>query len=730
MKQVSQNYKTGSIRLSTVPAPTLQSGGVLVRTRFSVISAGTEGMKVREGKMSYLEKAKARPDQVKKVLQTVQQQGVAAAYGKVMNKLDSLTPLGYSLSGEITAVGEEAAEFVAGDRVACAGVGYANHAEINFVPRNLVVAVPHAVRMEHAAFATLGAIALQGLRRSDMQLGETACVIGLGLIGQILVQLLRAAGMHVVGIDLVPERCEIARASGADAAGAPNGAEIPSAVERLTKGAGADCIFLCAGGDSNKPVELAVALARDRACVVDIGKTKLDLPWKDFYEKELNVRFSRSYGPGRYDPNYEELGIDYPIGYVRWTERRNMEAFLHQIARGEVDLDPIISSIEPFERAEQVYQDLSEGKAGGLGIVFRHPSPDQERESAGTAATTIAPSKPVDGEVRIGVIGAGNYARSMLLPHLVSDSDARLVEVSTATSLSAEDAARKFGFERKGTSYRELLSRDDISAVLIATRHAAHAEMCASALQSGKAVFVEKPLAIDLAGVEKVRSAVADSDNDRLLVGFNRRYAPLLVEMKNRLAGRTYPLTMLFRVHAGQMESSSWYLDPSQGTRFIGEAGHFLDVFSFLTDARPTKAFSLSLRPESSTPDDLENISSTIQYDDGSAATLQYLTQGGSKTPKEVLEVLGGGQTLQLQNFTAVQIYTNRGKERIRKGGADKGQSNQMKAFVHAVKSGGAMPISVDCLLDTTLATLACAESMRRGAPVELAEFWNAQADA
>jgi len=727
MKQVSQNYKTGSIRLSSVPSPTLRSGGVLVRTGFSVISAGTEGMKVREGKMSYLEKAKARPDQVKKVLQTVQQQGVVAAYGKVMNKLDSLTPLGYSLSGEVTEVGQDASEFVAGDRVACAGVGYANHAEVNFVPRNLVVAVPDGVRMEHAAFATLGAIALQGLRQSGMQLGETACVIGLGLIGQILVQLLRAAGMHVVGVDLVPERCGIACASGADTAGAPDDAKVTEAMQRLTRGAGADCIFLCAGGDSNKPVELAVAMARDRARVVDIGKTRLDLPWKDFYEKELDVRFSRSYGPGRYDPNYEERGIDYPIGYVRWTERRNMDAFLDQIARGEINLDPIISSIEPFEDAERVYQELSEGKAGGLGIVFRHAPPDEVEKRSSAAASTTASSAPVDGEVRIGVIGAGNYARSMLLPHLVSDNDARLVEVSTATSLSAEDAARKFGFERTGTSYGELLSRQDLSAVLIATRHASHAEICASALRSGKAVFVEKPLAIDLAGAEKVRSAISESDNDRLLVGFNRRYAPLLVEMKSRLAGRTYPLAMLFRVHAGQMESSSWYLDPSQGTRFIGEAGHFLDVFSFLTDARPIRASAVSLRPASSTPDDLENVSCTIQYDDGSVATLQYLTQGGSKTPKEMLEVLGGGQTLQLHNFSAVQIYTNRGSERIRKGGNDKGQANQMKSFVDAVKSGKAMPISVDCLLDTTLVTLACAESMRRGAPVELAEFWNAE---
>lgn len=728
MKQISQNYKTGSIRLTTVPDPALRPGGVLVRTHFSVISAGTEGMKVREGKMSYLEKARARPDQVKKVLHAVQQQGIAATYHKVMNKLDSLTPLGYSLSGEVVAVGSEAREFVVGGRVACAGVGYANHAEVNFVPRNLVVPVPDAVRMEHAAFATIGAIALQGLRQAEMQLGETACVIGLGLIGQILVQLLHAGGIHAVGIDLVPDRCATAKAAGAVAAGSPDSAEVSEAAQRLTRGAGIDCIFLCAGGESNKPVELAVTMARDRARIVDIGKTRLDLPWNESYEKELDVRFSRSYGPGRYDPNYEEKGIDYPIGYVRWTERRNMEAFLDQIACDRIALDPIISSIEPFEEAERVYQEVSEGSGNGLGIVFRHASSAASTPSPPRlVATESRAPQPAGDAIRFGIIGAGNYARSMLLPHLAADDNARLVEVSTATSLSAEDAARKFGFERQGTSYRDLLSREDIDAVLIATRHAAHAEMSAAALRSGKAVFVEKPLAIDAAGVETVRAAIEESQNDRLLVGFNRRYAPLVVEMKNRIADRTYPLTLLFRVHAGQMESSSWYLDPSEGSRFIGEAGHFFDVFAFLTGARPVKVFAVSLHPASSTADDLENVSCTIQYDDGSTATLQYLTQGGSKTPKEVLEVLGGGQTLQLQNFSSVQVYTNRGKERIRKGGADKGQANQLRAFLRAVKTGAEMPISVDCLLDTTLVTLACAESMARGMPVELAEFWTSR---
>src|SRR5690606_10264447 len=354
MRQISQNYKTGRIALEEVPFPALKPGGLLVRMHYSVISAGTEGMKVREGKMPYLGKARARPDKVKQVLDTVRQQGLVATYQKVMNKLDSLTPLGYAGSGEIVALGFDTDGFQIGERVACAGVGYCNHAEFNFVPRNLAVRVPDGVSMKHAAFATIGAIAMQGFRQAQMQLGEVACVIGLGLVGQLLVSILRAGGIRVIGIDVVPARCELAMRAGAQRAMLPHDPSVHSTVAHLTDGFGADRIFITAGGESNGPVELASLLARDRACVIDIGKTRLDLPWNDYYMKELDVRFSRSYGPGRYDPYYEEGGIDYPIGYVRWTERRNMAAFLDLLAEKRIELDPIISSVRPFEDAEQV----------------------------------------------------------------------------------------------------------------------------------------------------------------------------------------------------------------------------------------------------------------------------------------------------------------------------------------------------------------------------------------
>jgi len=737
MKQVSQNYKSGAIRLENVSTPAMKSGGVLVQSVFSVISAGTEGMKVKEGKLSYIGKARARPDQVKKVLQSVQQQGLWATYQKVMNKLDSLTPLGYSLSGIVLEVGAGAEEFTVGQRVACAGAGYANHAEINFIPKNLVVPVPDNVSMEHAAFATIGAIAMQGFRQGEMQLGETACVIGLGLLGQILVQILRAAGVRVIGVDLVESRINLAKQFGAIHAGRPDDPSFKMAIKQLTGGYGVDCIFITAGGSSNGPVEMAVEMARDRARVVDIGKTKLDLPWKDYYEKELDVRFSRSYGPGRYDPNYEERGVDYPIGYVRWTERRNMQSFLELIASGQMNLAPIISEIRPFADAEQVYEDMAEGRSSGLGIVFQYPekldSTKAEvasvRANGSANGAAAARPGPISGKVKIGVIGAGNYASSMLLPHLAKDENADLRTVATATSLSGANAARKFSFGSAITDYKQLLSDPNIDAILIATRHASHAGMTAEALRAGKAVFVEKPLAIDLAGVEKVRQAVVESGNERLQVGFNRRFSPLVQEIAAAFKTVNSPLVINYRVHAGQMEATSWYLDASEGSRFVGEAGHFFDVMAYLTGSRPVSVYASAVRPEAPSADDLENITAVVTYENGSVGTLMYLTQGGIKVPKEYLEVFGGGRTAVLNNFSGVEFFEGAGERSVKARGLNKGQKEEMAAFVSAVKAGGAMPISIDELFDTTLVTLAAAESMTSGQPVYLADYWTAETE-
>lgn len=722
MKQITQNYKSGAIRLEDVAPPALKDGGVLVRTWFSVVSPGTEGMKVREGKLSFIGKARARPDQLKKVIATLRQQGLAATYQKVMTKLDSLSPLGYSLAGEVIAVGKDAEEFRVGQRVACAGANYANHAEMNFVPKNLVVPVPDGVEMRHAAFATLGAIALHGCRQAEMQLGETACVIGLGLLGQLLVQILRVGGMRVVGVDIVEARCRLAEQNGAALALTPTDPGLLSAVKRITRARGVDRVFICAGGSSNAPVELAARLARDRGRVVDIGKTRLDLPWNDYYVKELDVRFARSYGPGRYDPVFEERGVDYPIGYVRWTERRNLEAFLDLLADGKVQIEPLISAMFPFNAAEQIYRQLAEGKDGAIGIVFSY--------GAEGAAATPAPPRVVahaprrgkhQGRIGVGVIGAGSYASSMLLPHLQRNSKVDLIGVATTSSLSAENAKQRFGFERATTDHTELLADPAVDAVVIATRHASHARLVIGALEAGKAVYVEKPLALSRDELQRIRQSVLQTGNDRLMVGFNRRFAPMIATMAQRFSNAAVPVVVHYRVHAGQLEQGSWYNDPAEGLRFIGEAGHFIDVMSYLTDSRPLAVLATALKPQRLHRDDLDNVVAIVEYENGSVGNLAYTTQGGTKIPKEHLEIFGGGSAAQLWNFEKLVLFEGDEARSMRASRLDKGQSSQLQQFIDAVGQDTSMPIALDCLFDTTAVVLAIAESWQRGERVSVA---------
>ena len=718
MRQVTQNYKSGEIRLEEVDWPALKPGGVLVRSHYSVISTGTEGMKVREGKLSYLGKARARPDQLKKVLTTLKQQGFVATYQKVMNKLDSLTPLGYSLAGEVVAVGADAGEFHVGQRVACAGAGYANHADVNYVPKNLVVPVPDDVALKHASFATVGAIALQGFRQAEMQLGETACVIGLGLLGQLLVQILKAAGIHALGTDIVESRCRLAEELGAKAALIAGDPGLEAMIARLTGGVGVDCVFIAAGGGSNAATELAVRIARDRARVVDIGKTRLDLPWNDYYLKELDVRFSRSYGPGRYDPNYEERGIDYPIGYVRWTEKRNLASFVDLISSKLIQIEPLISQVRPFGEAETVYREMAEGAGKVLCVVFEYEktSVPLRREVPRLKLVTKTTDK-----VRIGVIGAGAYASSMLLPPLRRNADAQLVSVATTTPLSGQNAKRHFGFPIATTDYREVLQDPDIDAVIIATRHASHARLVAEALRAGKTTYVEKPLAITAEDLALVRRAIEESGNERLMVGFNRRFSPMVRALAERFRRPGAPLAAHYRVHAGQLDKGSWYLDSSEGSRFAGEAGHFIDVLSYLVGARPMSVMATRLKPANPTADDLDNVSALVRYADGSTASLLYLTQGALKVPKEYLEVFGGGITAQLHNFESLLVFEQERQKKLSMR-LDKGQQAEMDAFVDAVKRGAALPISLESLIDTTGVTLAIEESARSGIEVPLLE--------
>ena len=716
MKQIAQNYKTGALTLLDVPAPACRPGGVVVRAAYSVISAGTEMMKISESRLSLLGKARARPDQLKKVIKAVHQQGLLATYQKVINRLDSYTPLGYSLAGVVVEVGNGVEEFRVGQKIACGGSQYALHAEYNWVPENLCVRVPPDVALEQAAFTTVAAIALQGMRQAEIRLGETACVIGLGLLGQILVRLLRGAGVFVVGVDIVAERCRLAEASGAKACavpGMPDFERLSFEVAALTGGHGVDCVFITAGGSDNKPAELAAELARDRARVVDIGKCKLDLPWNAYYEKELDVRFSRSYGPGRYDPFYEEAGIDYPIGYVRWTERRNMECVLAMLAEKRVDLSSLISDVFPFESAVDVYGRMNRGEFSGVGVLFKY------QEAAPLTRRMRRPLvQKAAGKVRLGVIGAGNYASSMLLPYLVADSSVALIEVVTNTALSAANAVKKFGFSRSSTECNGLLLADDIDAVLISTRHATHAQLVCAALRAGKAVFVEKPLAISRESLLEIVETVEKTGNDRLMVGFNRRFSSLLTQLKIEWGKRVGCHVVHYRINAGTLDKGSWYLQSStEGSRFAGEGGHFIDTVSWWLGAGPVQVGAAA------TVGDSDNLTATLAYPDGSLATISYLTEGNPRVPKERIEIFGEGKAACFDNFNRFELWREARSTARRTRDADKGQKAELQAFVSAVKSGGAMPIDLGCLFDTTAATLAVQESIATNLPIALDRY-------
>jgi predicted dehydrogenase/threonine dehydrogenase-like Zn-dependent dehydrogenase len=705
MKQVAQNYRSGELSVLDVPAPACKPGGVLVRTTHSLISTGTELMKVSEARLSLLGKAKARPDQVRKLLDSVAQQGALATYQKAMGKLDSYTPLGYSLCGVVVEVGPGAEEFSVGDVVAAAGNEFALHAEFNWVPTNLCVTVPAGIASEHAAFATVGAIAMQGVRRAEPQLGELACVIGLGLIGQLVVRLLVSAGIRVVGFDTVPERCRLAEKGGALVCAAPDAegiAVIEGAIGLAAGGLGCDHVFLAAGGSSNGPVELAVKVARDRARVVDIGKTKLDLPWNSYYEKELDVRFSRSYGPGRYDDSYELEGIDYPAGYVRWTERRNLECFLDLIAGDRLEVGSLVSGTYPIDEATTVYARLQDGTLSGVGYLLEYPEAEgvAARTPVRPRTDTLAPVRRLGGEVRIGFIGAGNYASSMLLPHLSGHAHVRLVSVATTRSLSAVNARYKFGFENAGTDTEAVLGDSSLDAVFIVTRHESHADLVCRALRSGKAVFVEKPLALSEEQIGQILATVEETGNDRVMVGFNRRFAPLFVHLREHFRRNDAPVTARYLVNAGQLEATSWYLkSDTEGSRFAGEGGHFVDTISALVGHDPVQVVGQS--------GPAGDVSVSLRYPDGSLGSICYATGGHRRFPKETLDVTGGGANARLDNFSRVSVWTPRGREHKRSlTGQDKGQRAEVAAFVRAVQRAEPMPIGLESLVATTRATL------------------------
>jgi len=715
MKQIAQNYKSGELTVLDAPVPACHPGGVLVQSLFSLISTGTEMMKLAEAKMSMVGKARARPDQVRKVLDTVAQQGAVATYKKVMSRLDSYTPLGYSLCGIVVEVGHGAEEFRVGQLVAAAGNEYALHAEYNWIPVNLCAAVPRGVSPEHAAFSTVGSIAMHGVRRAEVQLGDTACVIGLGLVGQLVVRLLIASGVRVIGLDVIEERCRLAEQAGAVLCAAPSDkgmAAVQLALDEISGGRGADHVFLAAGGSSNGPVESAARLARDRARVVDIGKTRLDLPWNAYYDKELDVRFSRSYGPGRYDPRYEVDGIDYPAGYVRWTERRNLECFLDLIARKEIEVETLISGVFPMKDASAVYADLAAGSLKAVGVLLEYPARRSEARPGAAISLVRANPAPVprgrsDGRLAIGFIGAGNYASAMLLPRLAGLPTAYLAHVATTRSLSAVNAQRRFGFTTASTAADAVLDDQTLDAIFIVTRHHTHANLVCRALETGRAVFVEKPLALTREELDGIIEVIANTGNDRLMVGFNRRFAPLLTRMRSEFGPACSSAVTRYLVSAGPLATDSWYSnDALEGSRFTGEGGHFIDTLSWWAGSLPDGVYA-GPGPEK------DDVQVTIRFQNGSSGAITYVTGGNARFPKETFDAAASGRSARLDNFMKATVWTGRRRSAIRaRGGQDKGQRAELARFVEACLTGAAMPIPTESLVATTRATIAVRESL------------------
>ena len=702
MKQVLQNRKTGQVRVVDVPTPQLQPDRMLVRNVVSLISAGTERASIELSQKSLVGMARERPDLVQRVMDKLRKDGFLATLNAVREQFDRELPLGYSAAGHITALGANVIGHEPGQLVACCGAGFACHAEVNAVPRLLTAVAPAGVTAEQAAYATVGSIALQGIRNTDARVGETVAVIGLGLIGQLAVMLLKASGCRVIGLDVSPKRTEQAITNGAVAAFAGEGPAIEEAVMKATRGRGADAVLITAATKSNTPVELAARIARDRAKVVMVGVTGMDIPRNDYYHKELTFIVSRSYGPGRYDPQFEERGHDYPIGYVRWTEQRNLEAFLDLCALGVIHPEQLTTHRFPISEAVKAYEMILDGKEPYLGVVLEYPNAAQPSPASSVVlrSTPSQPSVPAKGTIGVSFIGAGNFARGVLLKNLKSLPGIEYRGILTASGQSAVSAGSKYGFSFCTSSEEDIFADPATDAVFIATRHSQHADLVVKALNAGKAVFVEKPLAINMEQLEQVREAAAKSSRG-VMVGFNRRFAPMAVALKKHFSG-IHPLSVHYRVNAGTIPAEHWVADPAEGGRIIGEGCHFLDFFAFLTDSEPVSVDRIAV--DRSSPDDVQLL---LTYANGSVCHLTYTTTGAKATSKERVEVFGGGRSGILDDYRLLQLDT--GSKRVVNQKAwlsqDKGHAAEIAQFVEAVAQNRPMPISLESLIATTLAS-------------------------
>lgn len=723
MKQVIQNTRSGKLSVKDVPEPRVRAGHLLVRTSASLISAGTERLVVGFAKKSLAAKAKARPDLVRKVMNKARRDGIGATIRAVTARLDEPLPLGYSASGVVVAVGEGLeGKFQTGQRVAMAGAGLANHAEYNVVPENLAAPVPDDVNDEEACFGTVAAIALHGVRNLGLEIGDTAAVIGVGLVGQLAVQLLELSGIRVVALDYDAGRLDLARFGRAELTWNLSDGDPVPAVLNLTGGLGCDGVLIAAATESSEPFKTAAAIARDRARISLVGMTGTEIPYREFMAKELSVVVSRSYGPGRYDSDYENRGMKYPEGFVRWTETRNLAEAVRRMSRirdHRLAVEHMITHSFDLDDAEKAYAMIVENSEPHLGVVLRYP-----KETAAKSPRLKIPAHvsagggKTSGECVLGAIGGGNFARTVLFPELKRLPGCRLQAIATQRGASAEHSQQKFGFAEAAADEAAVFDNPDINAVLIATPHSSHADLVARALAAGKNVLVEKPLALDRDGLNAIVTARRQTDSF-FQVGFNRRYAPLAIKARNRLEAAGGNRFVLIRVNAGAVEPDAWFNAPEEGGgRVLGEACHFVDLARFLAGSPITAVHASAARVHHGVCDDL---TTTLNFADGGLATIAYTALGDTAFSKELIECYAGGVVVTIDDFRTMTIATGGKVTRPRKSARqDKGHAAQMKAFVDAVASGGAAPVDEAEIFETSLATIAVLESLRSGETIKL----------
>lgn len=682
-----------------LPNPVPGRGEILVKTHYSAISTGTEGKTVSDARKGYIAKAQSRKAEVNKVIKAARTHGLKDTYKMVMNKLEALQPLGYSSSGEVISVGADIKNFKPGDFVACGGAS-ASHAEVIVVPENLAVKLLPETPMDQAAFTTIGAIAMQGIRRAELNIGENCVVIGLGIIGQMTIRLLKAAGVRTFGIDIKPDLVQMALASGAEKAVVRNNETLESQVAQFSDGHGVDAVIITAATQSLDPVELAGTLCRVHGTVVIVGSVPTGFSRKQYYRKELDLRMSTSYGPGRYDANYEEKGLDYPIGQVRWTENRNMQAFADLLGRKSLVIDDLISHKFDFEKAQEAFDLVVNREEDKMGIVLKYDITKPISEPK------VEKGNPTVETDKIAVIGVGSFASNFLMPTL--STELKLTGVLTSRPHTAEHAKRKYSFEKAYPNIEEAVNDSSTGAVVIATRHDSHADLAIKALTAGKRVFVEKPLALNLEEFSKVSAALSEPNSPDLMVGFNRRFAPAVEEIHSKISG--VPVAIQYRINAGSLPSDHWVHDPQVGGgRIIGEACHFVDLCTYLAQSPITSVSAQGLEQK---PQNGDSFAATLKFENGSIASISYFSNGHSSMSKEYLEIFGGGISAVMDDYKSLQFFGDKSsKEKM--GKQDKGHASELMAFAKALKAGTPFPISVSEVLHSTLATFAIVESIR-----------------